>query len=95
VVGDIVHRAPQRLHWAPHNLVGVSVHHPPMLAFGALRNNLAEEESRQMVVHSWVVHHPLVRRRIPPLRFFLFYFSSPGQGVPPFNENPKPCVRKG
>jgi hypothetical protein len=42
VVGDIVRRAPRRLRWVPHNLVGVSVHHPPMLALVALRNNLAE-----------------------------------------------------
>jgi hypothetical protein len=26
VVEDIVHRAPRRLRWAPHNLVGVPVH---------------------------------------------------------------------
>jgi hypothetical protein len=31
VVGDIVHRAPRRLRWAPHNLVRVPVHHPPCL----------------------------------------------------------------
>jgi hypothetical protein len=31
VVGDIVHRAPRSLRWAPHNLVGVPVHHPPCL----------------------------------------------------------------
>jgi hypothetical protein len=42
VVGDIVRRDPRRFRWAPHNLVGVSVHHPLMLAFVALRNNLAE-----------------------------------------------------
>jgi hypothetical protein len=27
VVGDIVPRAPRRLRWAPHNFVGVQVHH--------------------------------------------------------------------
>jgi hypothetical protein len=55
---------------------------PPMLALVALRNNLAEEGSHRKVAQHWVVHYPLVRRKIPPLRFFLFYFSLPGQGVP-------------
>jgi hypothetical protein len=41
-VGDIVCRTPRRSRWAPHNFVGAPVHHPPMLAFVALRNNLAE-----------------------------------------------------
>jgi hypothetical protein len=42
VVGGVVCRAPQRLRWAPHNFVGAPVHHSPMLALMALRNNLAE-----------------------------------------------------
>jgi hypothetical protein len=41
VVGGIVCRDPQRLRWAAHNLVGAWVHHSPMLASVALRNNLA------------------------------------------------------
>jgi hypothetical protein len=80
-VGDIVRRAPRSLRWTPHNLVGVPVHHPLMLALVALRNNLVEEESRRKLAQHWVAHYPLVRRRIPPLQFFLFYFSLPGQGV--------------
>jgi hypothetical protein len=83
VVRDIVCRAPRRLRWAPHNLVGVPVHHPPpMLALVALRNILAKDGSHRKVAQHWVVHYPLVRRRIPPLQLFIFYFSSPGQGVP-------------
>jgi hypothetical protein len=42
VVGGVVCKAPQRSRWAPHNLVGAPVHHSPMLAPVALRNNLAE-----------------------------------------------------
>jgi hypothetical protein len=41
VVRGIVHRAPQRLRWAPHNFVGAWLHHSPMLASMALRSNLA------------------------------------------------------
>jgi hypothetical protein len=41
VNGEIVHRAPQRLHLAPHNFVGAWLHHSPMLALVALRSNLA------------------------------------------------------
>jgi hypothetical protein len=41
VVGVIVHKAPQRSRWAPHNFVGAWLHHSPMLALMALRNNLA------------------------------------------------------
>jgi hypothetical protein len=44
VVEEIVHRAPQRLHWAPHNLVGAWLHHFPMLALVADRSNLAASE---------------------------------------------------
>jgi hypothetical protein len=41
VVGGTVHRAMQRLRWAPHNFVGAWLDHSPMLALLALCNNLA------------------------------------------------------
>jgi hypothetical protein len=41
--------APQRLRWAPQNLVGVWLHHSPMLALVNHRSNSAVPEFLQMV----------------------------------------------
>jgi hypothetical protein len=49
VVEEIVHKAPQRLRWAPHNLVGAWLHHSPMLALVDHRINLAASEFLQTV----------------------------------------------
>jgi hypothetical protein len=67
VVRGIVHRAPQRLCWAPHNFVGAWLDHSPMLALVALRNNLVVLEFIRTVAHSFVVHLLLAPRRILPL----------------------------
>jgi hypothetical protein len=44
-----VHMAPQRLRWAPQNLVGVWLHNSPMLALVHHRSNLAAPEFLQIV----------------------------------------------
>jgi hypothetical protein len=56
VVEEYVHIAPQRLHWAPQNLVGAWLHHSPKLALVHNRNNLAAPEFLQMVAHNFVAH---------------------------------------
>jgi hypothetical protein len=60
VVKEDVHLAPQRLRWAPQNLVGVWLHHSPMLALVHHRSNSAVPEFLQMVAHNFVAHHLLV-----------------------------------
>jgi hypothetical protein len=47
---------PQRLRWAPQNLVGAWLHHSPMLALVHHRSNLAAPEFLQMVAHNFVAH---------------------------------------
>jgi hypothetical protein len=51
-----VHIAPQRIRWVPQNLVGVWLHHSPMLALVHHRSNSAVPEFLQMVAHNFVVH---------------------------------------
>jgi hypothetical protein len=75
-VEEDVHMASQRLLWAPQNLVGVWLHHSPMLALVHHHSNLAALEFFQMVAHnfccalpSWVVGEP--SPIILPLLFFL------------------------
>jgi hypothetical protein len=52
VVEEDVQMAPQRLRWAPQNLVGVWLHHSPMLTLVYHRSNLAAPEFLQnFVVH--------------------------------------------
>jgi hypothetical protein len=46
----------QRLHWAPQNLVGVWLHHSPMLALVHHRGNLTAPEFLQMVAHIFFTH---------------------------------------
>jgi hypothetical protein len=46
-VEEGVHMAPQGLHWVPQNLVGVWLHHSPILALVHHRNNLAAPEFLQ------------------------------------------------
>jgi hypothetical protein len=77
VVEEDVHMAPQRLHWAPQNLVGVWLQHSPMLALVHHRSILAALEFLQMMAHNFVVHLLL------GLWENLFYFSLPAQEVVP------------
>jgi hypothetical protein len=56
VVEEDVHMAPQRLRWAPQNLVGAWLHHSPMLALVHHRSNSAAPEFLQMVAHNFVAH---------------------------------------
>jgi hypothetical protein len=56
VVEEDVHMAPQRLRWAPQNLVGIWLHHSPMLALVHHRSNLAAPEFLQMVAHNFAAH---------------------------------------
>jgi hypothetical protein len=51
-----VHMAPQRLRWAPQNLVGAWLHHSPMFALVHHLSNSAAPEFLQMVAHNFVVH---------------------------------------
>jgi hypothetical protein len=88
VVEKIVHKALQRLRWAPHNLVGAWLHHSPVFALVDYRSNLATFEFLHMVAHNFVVHLLLVLRKILLLQFFLFYFSLPAQEVLPLTNLP-------
>jgi hypothetical protein len=56
VVEEDVHMAAQRLHWAPQNLVGIWLHHSPMLALVHHRSNSTAPEFLKMVAHNFVVH---------------------------------------
>jgi hypothetical protein len=52
VVEEDVPMVPQRLRWAPQKLVGVCLHHSPMLALVHHRSNLAAPG----FLHNFVVH---------------------------------------
>jgi hypothetical protein len=89
VVEEIVHKAPQRLRWAPHNLVGAWLHHSPMLALVDHRSNLAASEFLHTVAHSFVVHLPSCAEEGPsstilPLLFFLASTRSPSSNQSSF-----------
>jgi hypothetical protein len=51
-----VHMAPQRLRWAPQNLVGAWLHHAPMLALVHHCSNSAAPEFLQIVAPNFVAH---------------------------------------
>jgi hypothetical protein len=100
-VGDIVRRAPRRLRWTPHNLVGVPVHHPPCLR---LWPSIITWRSRYPAEWWYIVRLCTTRlcgggSLLYDSSSFIFLCrdkESLFQPIfPPLNEKPKPCVRKG
>jgi hypothetical protein len=101
VDGDIVHRASRRLRWAPHNLVGARVHHPPCLH---LWPSVITWRSRDSAEWWHIVR--LCTTRLCGGRSLLYNSSSfiflcqdkeslLQLILLPLNKKPKPCVRKG
>jgi hypothetical protein len=100
VVGDIVRRAPRSLSWAPYNLVGVPVHHPPCLLLWPSVITWQRRDPAEW----W--HIGLCTTRLCGGCSLLYDSSSfvfPCRDkeslfqpiFPPFDEKPKPCIRKG
>jgi hypothetical protein len=100
VVGDIVRRAPRSLRWAPHNLVVVPVHHPPCLLLWPSVITWRRRDPAKW----W--HIGLCTTRLCGGCSLLYDSSSfvlPCRDkeslfqpiFPPFDEKPKPCIRKG
>jgi hypothetical protein len=83
-----VHMAPQRLRWAPQNLVGVWLHHSPMLALVHHRSNSAAPEFLQMVAHNFCCALPSWAMGEPSPIILLLYLSSPAQEVLPLTNLP-------
>jgi hypothetical protein len=84
-----VHMASQRLRWAPQYLVGVWLHHSPMLALVHHFSNSAAPRFLQMVAHNFVVHLLLVPWKkssaiILPLLFFFASTRSPSSNQSSF-----------
>jgi hypothetical protein len=75
--------APQRLRWAPQNLVGVWLHHSSMLALVHHCSNSAAPEFLQVVADNFVVHLLLGSWKNLLLQSFSFIFSLPAQEVLP------------
>jgi hypothetical protein len=85
-----VHMAPQRLRWAPQNLVGAWLHLSPMLALVHHRSNSAASGFLPMVGHNFVVHLLLGPWKNLLLRSFSFIFFFSATRSPSSNQSSSP-----
>jgi hypothetical protein len=90
VVEEGVHMAPQRLRWAPQKLVGVWLHHSPMLAFVHRRSNSLAPEFLQMVAHNFCCALPSWAMGEPSPIILLLYFFFAGTRSPSSNQSSSP-----
>jgi hypothetical protein len=86
VVKEDVHKAPQRLRWIPQNLVGVWLHHSPMVALVHHHSNSAVPELLQWVDIILVCTSFLGCGRTFSYNPSLLFFSSPTQEVLPLTD---------
>jgi hypothetical protein len=79
VVEEDVHMTPQRLRWAPQNLVGAWLHHSPMLALVHHRSNSTVPEFLQILLRTSFLGCGRTFSYNPSILFF----PSPAQEVLP------------
>jgi hypothetical protein len=96
-----VHRAPRSLRWAPHNLVGVPVHHPPCLLLWPSvitwrRRDPTERWHNIGLCTTRLCGGGSLLYNSSSFIFLRRDKESLFQPIfPPLNEKPKPCTRKG
>jgi hypothetical protein len=101
VVGDIVHRAPRRLRWAPHNLVGAPVHHPTCLHLwpSVITSRSGDPAEWWHIVRLCTTCLCGGRSLLYNSSSFIFLCRDKESLLQPIliplNEKPKPCVWKG
>jgi hypothetical protein len=90
VIEEGVHMTPQSLRWAPQKLVGVWLHHSPMLALVHHRSNSAAPEFLQMVAHNFCCALPSWAMEEPSPIILLLYFFFAGTRSSSSNQSSSP-----